>query len=128
MFRELAKDPPKTRSACVIVGAHPAQVAALHDSDLIVIQSNRHGTLVMGELGTWPIDYADAFEGPVYDVMWNAGTGWFSVTVYHGQAQPVRFDNRTGDAGYPRIVHILGATTPESILDALDVPSSLLSD
>jgi hypothetical protein len=44
------------------------------------------------------------------------------VTIYRGESQPVRWDNRPGeDAGYPRTGDVLGATTPAAILEALDV-------
>jgi hypothetical protein len=120
-------DGPKARSACVVVGASPAQVAAISDSDRIAIRANRHGALVTGVLGSLPVDYADAFDGPIYDVLYNPTSGWFSVTVFHGVEQtPVRYDNRTGDAGYPRVPDILGATTPETILDALDIAADAI--
>jgi hypothetical protein len=46
------------------------------------------------------------------------------VTIYRGENQPVRWDNRPGeDAGYPRVPDVLGATTPSAILEALDVPA-----
>jgi hypothetical protein len=110
-----------TRSVCVIAGATPEQVAAVGTSDAIAMRANRIGTLVTGRPGDLVIDYAHELRGPVYDVMWNAETGWFAVTIYQGE-QAVRWDNRTGDAGYPRVPDVLGATTPRTILDALDVP------
>jgi hypothetical protein len=59
--------------------------------------------------------------------MYNAGTGWFAVTVYRGLAQTTRWDNRPGtNPGYPRVDDILGATTPLSILDALDIPPGVI--
>ena len=120
-------DGPRARSACVVVGASPAQVAAVGESDRIAIRANRHGTLVSGVLGSLPVDYAEAFEGPIYDVLYNPTSGWFSVTIFHGEDQPVRYDNRPGqDPGYPRIPEILGQRTPESILDALDVAADTI--
>jgi hypothetical protein len=108
------------RSACVVVGATPAEVAAL-GADGVVVRANALGTLVTGALGGLPIDYAAELPGPVYDVMYSAQTGWFAVTVYRAEGQPVRWDNRPGeDAGYPRVADILGATTPTTILAALD--------
>jgi hypothetical protein len=119
--------PLPTRCACVIVGAAPDAVAAIETSG-ITIGSNRHGTLVTGDLGTLPLDYADSFDGPIYDVMFNPSTGWFSVTIFDGDIQPVRFDNRPGtDPGYPRVDAILGASTPEGILEVLDIPAALLA-
>ena len=49
------------------------------------------------------------------------------VTVFRGLEPPVRWDNRPGtDPGYPRITDVLGATSPTTILDALDIPPSAL--
>jgi hypothetical protein len=111
-----------TRTACVIAGATPEQVRAVGTTEHIAIRTNRLGTVVTGKPGDLVIDYAAELPGPVYDVMYNAGTGWFVVTIYRGEAQPVRWDNRPGEnAGYPRVPDILGATTPESILAALDI-------
>jgi hypothetical protein len=111
-----------TRSACVISGATPDQVRAVGDSDRITVRANKLGTLVTGQPDGLVVDWAAALAGPVYDVMYNAGTNWFAVTIYRGEAQPVRWDNRPGeDAGYPRVTDILGATSPAAILAALDV-------
>jgi len=116
-----------TRSACVIAGAGPEQVRAVGASDHIALRTNKLGTLVTGRPGDLVIDYAAELPGPVYDVMYNAGTGWFAVTIYRGETPPVRWDNRPGeDAGYPRVPDILGATTPETILGALDIPAEAL--
>lgn len=113
-----------TRSACVIAGAAPEEVRAIGESDRITVRANKLGTLVTGQPDGLVIDYAAALDGPVYDIMYNAGTGWFAVTIYRGESQPVRWDNRPGeDAGYPRVADVLGATTPSAILDALDVPA-----
>jgi hypothetical protein len=113
-----------TRSACVIAGAAPEEVRAVGASERIVVRANKLGTLVTGQPDGLVIDYAAELEGPVYDVMYNAGTNWFAVTIYRGEAQPVRWDNRPGeDAGYPRVADILGATSPTAILEALDVPA-----
>lgn len=118
--------PPVTRTACVIAGATPDQVAALGLHDRIAIRANRLGTLVTGRPGDLVIDYAAALPGPVYDVMYSVTTGWFSVTVFEGAAA-TRWDNRPGtDAGYPRVDDILGATTPIAILTVLDVPPAAL--
>lgn len=114
-----------TRSACVIAGAAPEQVAAIGTSDAIAMRPNRLGTLVTGKPGDLVIDYAHDLPGPVYDVMWNAETGWFVVTIYRGE-QVTRWDNRTGDPGYPRAADVLGATTPLAILAALDVPADAI--
>ena len=39
----------------------------------------------------------------------------------------VRWDNKPGtDCGYPRIDDVLGATTPRTILEALDIPADAL--
>ena len=116
-----------TRSACVIAGATPDQIrAAGAQSDALVVRANRLGTLVVGKLGDLVVDLAFAFPGPVYDVMWNADTGWFAVTIYRGE-QAQRWDNRPGgDAGYPRVEDVLGATTPRSILDALDIAAEAI--
>lgn len=111
-----------TRSACVVVGASPSEVAALGRSDEIALRANRLGTLVTGRPGDLVIDYALGHEGPVYDIMWNATTGWFAVTIYRGE-HVTRWDNRPGtNPGYPRVDDVLGATTPRTILQALDVP------
>lgn len=114
---------PRARSACVVAGASPEQVAAIAGEAAVRLRRNALGTLVTGALGGLPIDCAAELPGPVYDVMYSAHTGWFAVTVYRGEAQPVRWDNRPGaEAGYPRVGDILGATTPTTILAALDVP------
>ena len=116
-----------TRTACVIAGATPAEVRAVGASDRIEVRTNRLGTLVTGTPGDLVIDYAAELTGPVYDLMYNAGTGWFAVTIYRGQTQPVRWDNRPGeDAGYPRVPDVLGATTPAAILAALDIPADAI--
>lgn len=114
-----------TRSACVIAGATPEQVRAIGASDRIAVRANKLGTLVTGQPDGLVIDYAAELAGPVYDLMYNAGTGWFAVTIYSGESQPVRWDNRPGeDAGYPRVDDVLGAMTPAAILEALDVPAA----
>lgn len=121
--------PPKARSACVIAGATPAQVSALHESDRIAIRANRLGTLVTGRLASLPVDYAERLRGPVYDVLYNPTSGWFCVTIFEGEAPPRRFEpGATGATvgGYARALDILGATTPEAILAALDVPAEFL--
>ncbi|HWO20167.1 MAG TPA: hypothetical protein VNO30_15375 [Kofleriaceae bacterium] len=122
-----APDRIPTRTACVIAGATPAQVAAVGTSERIWLRENRLGTLVSGRPGDLVIDYAAELPGPVYDVMYNAGTGWFAVTIYRGLTHTTRWDNRPGtNAGYPRVGDVLGATTPLSILVALDVSSAVL--
>lgn len=116
-----------TRSACVIAGATPAQVRAIAETDRITVRENRLGTLVTGQIDGFVIDYAAELPGPVYDVMYNADTTWFAVTVYRGESQPQRWDNRPGeDAGYPRIPDVLGATSPAAILEALDIPAEAI--
>jgi hypothetical protein len=115
-----------TRSACVIAGTTPEQARSIGASEAIQLRANRLGTLVTGRPGDLVIDYALALPGPVYDVMWNASTRWFAVTIYRGQ-NAVRWDNRPGeDAGYPRAADVLGATTPRSILEALDIPADAI--
>jgi hypothetical protein len=121
----MAKVP--TRSACVVAGATPAQVRAIAEAEGVTIRENRLGTLVTGALDGSVIDYAAMLDGPVYDVMFNAGTSWFAVTIYIGETQPRRWDNRPDeDAGYPRIPDVLGATSPAAILEALDIPADAL--
>jgi hypothetical protein len=116
-----------TRTACVITGATPAQVASVGASERVQLRQNRLGTLVSGRPGDLVIDYAAELPGPVYDVMYNAGTGWFAVTVYRGLERTTRWDNRPGtDAGFPREGDILGATTPLEILAALDISPGVL--
>jgi hypothetical protein len=125
----MAIDPdlPAARTVCVVVGVAPDRVAAVGRNERTMLRANKLGTLVTGRPGDLVIDYAAAFTGPVYDVMYSASTGWFSVTVFRGLGPPVRWDNRPGtDAGYPRTGDILGATTPLSILDALDIPATAL--
>ena len=118
---------PAARTACVVVGAAPAQVAAVGTNERTKLSPNKLGTLVTGRPGDLVIDYAAELTGPVYDVMYSARTGWFSVTVFRGLAPPVRWDNRPGtDAGYPRIADVLGATTPIEILFALDIPATAI--
>lgn len=118
---------PATRTACVVVGAAPEQVAAVGINASTTLRANKLGTLVTGRPGDLVIDYAAELAGPVYDVMYSAQTGWFSVTVFRGLEPPVRWDNRPGtDPGYTRIDAVLGATTPTMILDALDIPPGAL--
>jgi hypothetical protein len=115
-----------TRSACVIAGATPEQVRAVGTNDSIMLRANRLGTLATGRPGDLVIEYAFALKGPVYDVMWNAETGWFAVTIFRGE-QAVRWDNRPDtQGGYPRVGDVLGATTPRAVLDALDIPPDAL--
>jgi hypothetical protein len=116
-----------TTSACVIAGATPEQVAALAGDADVALRANALGTLVTGRPGGLAVDAAGALPGPVYDVLYNPGTGWLAITIYRGDAPPVRWDNRPGaDAGYPRVDDVLGATTALAILAALDVPSDVL--
>ncbi len=113
-----------TRTACVIAGATPEQVVAVGVNARIAVRANALGTLVTGRPGDMVIDYAAELPGPVYDIMYNAQTGWFSVTVFQGTGSPSRWDNRPGtDPGYPRVADILGASTPLAILAVLDVPA-----
>ncbi len=113
----------QTRTACVIVGATPDEVVAVGMNARIAVRANAVGTLVTGRPGDMVIDYAAELAGPVYDIMYNAQTGWFSVTVFKGLAPPTRWDNRPGtNPGYPRVDDILGAATPAAILAVLDVP------
>lgn len=112
-----------TRTAVVVIGAAPEQVARIGTSAAIALRPNKLGTLVTGRPGDLVIDYAAELAGPVYDIMYSAKTGWFAVTVYRGLDHTVRWDNRPGtNPGYPRTDDILGATTPTGILEALDVP------
>lgn len=118
---------PAARTACVVVGAAPEQVAAVGTNARTLLRSNKLGTLVTGRPGDLVIDYAAELTGPVYDVMYSAQTGWFSVTVFRGLEPPLRWDNRPGtDPGYRRIDDVLGATSPTMILDALDIPATAL--
>src|ERR1043166_415871 len=115
------------RTACVVVGAVPEQVAAVGTNPRTALRANKLGTLVTGRPGDLVIDYAAELAGPVYDVMYSAQTGWFSVTVFRGLEPPVRWDNRPGtDPGYVRIADVLGATSPTMILDALDIPAAAI--
>lgn len=117
----------QTRSACVICGAAPDAVAAVATSDAIVLRENELGTVVTGKPGELVIDYAASFDGPVYDVMYNARTGWFVVTIYRGLEPPVRWDNRPdANPGHPRVETVLGASTPTSILLALGIDAAEL--
>lgn len=114
----------ETRTACVIVGAAPEDV---DPGPASIVRANRLGALVTGKPGDRVIDYAEQFAGPVYDVMYNARTGWFAVTIYSDLDQPQRWDNRPdADAGYPRVDHVLGGQTPTDILAALDIDPALL--
>ena len=116
-----------TRTACVITNALPADVAAVSESSSISIRENRLGTLVTGKPGDLVIDYAARFTGPVYDVMYNARTGWFVVTIYKDLEPPLRWDNRPGTQnGYTRVDDVLGAASPLEILRVLDIDASLV--
>ena len=115
-----------TRSACVVTGATPDEVTTFGAKPSIEVRANLIGTLLTGRPGDLVIDAAMHFAGPVYDVMWNPNTQWFAVTIYH-RAVAVRWDNKPGtDAGYPRVADVLGATTPRTILAALDVPADAI--
>ncbi|MFN0249020.1 MAG: hypothetical protein ACKV2T_19195 [Kofleriaceae bacterium] len=112
-----------TRTACVIAGATLAEVTAIGVSERIALRANKLGVLVTGRPGDLVIDYAAEMDGPVYDVMFNAQTGWFSVTIFRGLNDTKRWDNRPGtDPGYPRVADVRGASTPREILEALDIP------
>jgi hypothetical protein len=126
-------DNPRARSACVVVDAPIADVQRICDDETehqgrFTVRANRLGVLVFGRLGGLPVDLADSFPGPVYDILYNPTSGWFSVTIFHGtETSPVRYDNRPGDeAGYPRVADVLGHTSPPEILAALDVPLDVL--
>jgi len=126
-------DAPRARSACVVVGATAEQVARIGDLEAdararFTVRPNKLGALIHGRLGGLPVDLADAFAGPVYDILYNPTSGWFAVTIFHGtDTAPVRYDNRPGsEAGYPRVDEVLGQTAPAAILEALDVPAELL--
>jgi len=115
--------PIATRTAVVVTGATLEQVSAIGMSERIAIRANKVGVLVTGRPGDLVIDYAAELPGPVYDVMFNAQSGWFSVTVFRGLSSTTRWDNRPGtNPGYPRVDDILGATTPMAILAVLDIP------
>jgi len=115
-----------TRSACVVSGATPEQITEFATKPTIEVRANKLGTLITGRVGDLVIDLAMHFDGPVYDVMWNPATGWFAVTIYR-RAHAVRWDNRPAtDPGYPRADDVLGATTPRTILEALDVPGDAI--
>lgn len=123
MHDEPTPTPSTTRTACVIVGATIEQTAAIGMNERIAIRSNKLGALVTGRPGDLVIDYAAELAGPVYDVMYNAQTGWFSVTIFDGLSNTRRWDNRPGtDPGYPRVADVLGASTPTAILAVLDIP------
>lgn len=124
---ELEVTPPSARTACVITGATPEQVAAVATTPRVTIQANRLGTLVTGRPGDLVIDYAAELPGPIYDVMYSTKTGWFSVTIFVGLTNTTRWDNRPGtNPGYPRADDVLGASSPLAILDALDIPASAI--
>lgn len=112
-----------TRTACVIAGATLAEVTDIGVNERIAIRANKVGVLVTGRPGDLVIDYAAELDGPVYDVMYNVQTGWFSVTIFRGLNETKRWDNRPGtDPGYPRVDDVLGASTPMAILAVLDIP------
>lgn len=112
-----------TRTACVIAGATLAEVTEIGVNERIAIRANKVGVLVTGRPGDLVIDYAADLDGPVYDVMYNVQTGWFSVTIFRGLNETKRWDNRPGtDPGYPRVDDVLGASTPMAILAVLDIP------
>jgi hypothetical protein len=120
-------DEPAARTACVVVGAAPREVAAVGINQRTTLRANKLGTLVTGRPGDLVIDYAAELTGPVYDVMYSPRTGWFSVTVFRGLEPPVRWDNRPGtNPGYARVDDILGATTPLAILEVLDMPAAAI--
>jgi hypothetical protein len=120
-----ATSPPSARTACVIVGATPEQVAAVGKNARVTMRPNRLGTLVTGRPGDLVIDWAAELAGPIYDVMYSTKTGWFSCTIFLGLTKTTRWDNRPGThPGYPRADDVRGATTPLAILDAIDMPAS----
>ncbi|MGE3769105.1 MAG: hypothetical protein AB7L94_43035 [Kofleriaceae bacterium] len=112
-----------TRTACVIAGATLDEVTNIGLNERIAVRANKLGVLVTGRPGDLVIDYAAELTGPVYDVMYNAQTRWFSVTIFRGLQNTQRWDNRPGTSpGYPRVDDVLGATTPAAILAVLDIP------
>lgn len=113
-----------TRTAVVIANSTLPDVQALGIDHKIALRANKLGVLVTGRPGDLVIDYAAEFAGPVYDIMYNAHTGWFSVTIFKGGLDATtRWDNRPAtDPGYPRVDNVLGASTPMAILAVLDVP------
>lgn len=124
-----AEEPPavRTKTAVVVVGSTVSAVRAIGGDQHIELRANRHGVLVLGRPGDRVIDYAELLDGPVYDILYNVHTGWFSVTIFRRGEAPARWDNRPDEhAGYTRVPDVLGGTTPTAILDALDVPVALL--
>jgi hypothetical protein len=121
-------DVPSARTACVVSGATPEQVAAIGGvRKKVTLSANKLGTLVTGRPGDLVIDYAAELPGPIYDVMYSTKTGWFSVTIFLGLTNTTRWDNRPGtNPGYPRALDVLGATSPLAILEALDIPASAI--
>jgi len=120
---DTSPSPVATRTACVLTGATLEEVTAIGVSERIALRPNKLGVLVTGRPGDLVIDYAAELDGPVYDVMFNAQNGWFSVTIYRGLSSTTRWDNRPGtNPGYPRVDDVLGATTPMAILAVLDIP------
>src|SRR5258707_4879522 len=92
---------PAARTACVVVGAAPEQVAAVGTNTRTTLRANKLGTLVTGRPGDLVIDYPAELPGPIYDVMYSAQTGWFSATVFPGLHPPVRPGTPPGtDPGY----------------------------
>jgi hypothetical protein len=112
-----------TRTACVIAGATLDEVTGIGLNERIAVRANKIGVLVTGRPGDLVIDYAAELPYTIYDVMFNAQTGWFSVTIFNGLHDTKRWDNRPGtNPGYPRVDDVLGATTPMAILAVLDIP------
>jgi hypothetical protein len=60
---------PAARTACVVVGAAPEQVAAVGTNERTTLRANKLGTLVAGRPGENVIDYAAELTRPVYGVM-----------------------------------------------------------
>ena len=82
----LIDDPPRARSACVVVGATPDAVRSIGDAEAdanarFTVRANRLGVLIFGRLGGLPVDLADAFDGPVYDILYNPARPQASATA-----------------------------------------------
>lgn len=117
-------------SVAVVEGASVPEIRqVLTDhgvADWIRLTANRRGVLVTAEsgpLGTQAWDIAEALPAAkVYYVQRHPTTGAFSVLVLHGSEEAGWFRTPPLDDDTPGLTQILGASTPEAILDALDIP------
>ena len=121
------------RKVCVVANATIDELQQVYSGDDVTFQQSPAGVLCYGELRTLAVDFAYALPGPVYVVLFYAGTDRFDVTVYGNEArcQAEFVSNRKGERidaeSDPLVNPILGETLPRKILERLHIPPDVLS-